>query len=259
MDPDQELKSLKRGLGVLMMLGSHRTMSIAEVARQMDLPRTTAERIMVTLERERFIARAAGSKRYALAARVLTLSAGFSAEDRLIEVATPLLFQITREIGWPLAIAVDVGERMSVRVTSDPATALGLHKRYVGSEIAMAGSSSGIVHLAFLEEAEREIKIALLQRSNDPAQALAKDRKALESYLADARRDGFSIGPDLGSERAASVPVFENGRVRAILLMMYMARGLSRSVLASQFVPKLKSLARDIEVQTFGGVTTSLA
>jgi IclR family mhp operon transcriptional activator len=252
MDSDQELKSLKRGLGVLMMLGAHRTMSISEVARRLDLPRTTAERVMVTLERERFIARTAGSKRYALAARVMTLAAGYSAEDRLIEVATPLLFQTTREIGWPLAIAVDVGERMSVRVTSDPATSLGLHKRHVGSEIAMAGSSSGIVHLAFLEEAEREVKIALLQHSDDPAQALARDRKALDSYLRDARRDGFSIGPDLGSERAASVPVFENGRARAILLMMYMARGLSTSVLASRFVPQLNGLAREIEIQAFG-------
>jgi len=252
MKPDQELKSLKRGLSVLSLLGRHRTLSISEVARHLVLPRTTAERIMVTLERELFIERAPGSKRYTLAARVMTLAAGYSVEDRLIEVATPVLFRTTRSIGWPLAIAVDVGERMSVRVTTDPATALGLHKRYVGSEIAMAGSSSGIVHLAFLDEAEREIKIALLQRSEDPAQALARDRKALDLYLDDARSHGFSVGPDLGAERAASVPIFEKGRVRAILLMMYIARGLPASQLESQFILQLNALAREIEVGAFG-------
>jgi len=252
MDPHQELKSLKRGLSVLMMLGAHRTMSISEIARRLDLPRTTAERIVVTLERERFVERAPGSKRYTLAPRVVALAAGFSAEDRLVQVATPLLFETPRDIGWPLAIAVDAGEYMSVRVTTDPATALGLHKRHVGSEIAMAGSSSGVVQLAFMDAAEREEKIALLARSDDPFQALARNRKALESYLADARRDGFSIGPDLGSERALSVPIFEGGRVRAILVMMYIARGVPHASLVARFAPQLEMLARSIEAAAFG-------
>ena len=251
MDPNQELKSLKRGLRVLMMLGAHRTMTISEVAQRLDLPRTTAERIMVTLEREHFIERAPGSKRYGLAMRVVALAAGFSAEDRLVQAATPLLFETTREIGWPLALAVDAGEHMSVRVTTDSATALGLHKRHVGSEIAMAGSSSGIVHLAFLTDAEREEKIALLARSDDPFQVMARNPKALDSYLSAAREDGFSVGPDLGSERALSVPIFEGGRVRAILAMMYIARGVPHASLVTRFAPKLKALARSIEASAF--------
>ena len=255
MDADQELKSLKRGLNVLMLLGAHRTMTISEVARRLELPRTTAERIMVTLERERFIERAPGSKRYGLAMRVVALAAGFSAEDRLVQAATPLLFETTREIGWPLALAVDAGEHMSVRVTTDPATALGLHKRHVGSEIAMAGSSSGVVHLAFMTDAEREEKIALLARSDDPHQALARNPQALQSYLSEARRDGFSIGPDLGAERALSVPIFEGGRVRAILVMMYIARGIPQASLATHFAPKLRALARSIEACAFDSPT----
>jgi DNA-binding IclR family transcriptional regulator len=252
MDSDQELKSLKRGLSVLLLLGAHRTLTISEVARRLDLPRTTAERIVVTLERERFVERAPGSKRYALAPRVIALAAGFSAEDRLVAAATPLLFETTRDIGWPLAIAVDAGEYMSVRLTTDPATALGLHKRHVGSEIAMAGSSSGVVQLAFMNEVEREEKIGILARSEDPFQVLARNREGLESYLKETRRLGFSIGPDLGAERALSVPVFENGRVRAILVMMYIARGVPHALLVSRFVPKLQALARSIEAAAFG-------
>jgi DNA-binding IclR family transcriptional regulator len=251
MNAEQELKSLKRGLRVLMMMGAHRTLTISEAARRLDLPRTTTERIMVTLERERFIQRSPDSKRYALAPRVLALAAGFSAEDRLVQAATPILFETTQEIGWPLAIAVDVGEFMSVRVTTDPATALGLHKRHVGSEIAIAGSSSGIIHLAFLGEAEREEKIALLARSEDRTQALARDRQGLDFYLSDARREGFSIGPDLGRERALSVPLREDGRIRGVLLMMYLARGISHEVLVSRFVPLLSALAGRIEAVAF--------
>jgi IclR family mhp operon transcriptional activator len=251
MQSDQELKSLKRGLRALIMLTRHRLMTVSEAARWLGLPRTTAERIMLTLESERFIVRDPDSRRFALAPRIAALAGAFSAEDQLIHVARPLLFEKTREIGWPLAIAMPSGEQMSVSLTTDPATSLGLHKRHVGSEIAIAASSSGIVHLAFLDEAERTALIELLARSNDPAQKLARDLPALERYMAAARRDGYAVAPDLGRERALSVPLFDHGRIRGVLLMMYIARGISGEALVSHFVPALKALAQTIEKAAF--------
>lgn len=251
MRAEQELKSLQRGLRALIMLTRHRMVTISEAARWLGLPRTTAERIMVTLEREHFIERDPDTKRYTLAPRVSALAGAFSEEDRLIHVARPLLFEKTREIGWPLAIATPLGDQMSVRLTTDPATSLGLHKRHIGSEIAISASSSGIVHLAFLDPAERDAKIDMLARSSDPAQALARDRRALEGYLAAARRDGFSIGPDLGRERALSVPLFDHGRIRGVLLMMYIARAVSADALDRRFVPELKALAELVAAAAF--------
>ncbi|WP_293897734.1 helix-turn-helix domain-containing protein [Phenylobacterium sp.] len=248
---DLELTSLKRGLRALIMLTRRRMMTISEAARQLGLPRTTAERIMVTLEREQFLVRDPDTKLYSLAPRVSALAGAFSSEDRMIHVARPILFDKTREIGWPLAIATSLGDQMSVRITTDPATSLGLHKRHVGSEIAIAASSSGIVLLAFLADAEREEKIAMLAQSRDPAQALARDRRALDGYLAAARRDGYSIGPDLGKERALSVPLFDHGRIRGVLLMMYIARGIPADALQTRFVGELKALATVIETAAF--------
>ena len=210
----------------------------------------------MTLERERFIERLPDSKRYVLAPRVLALAGGFSSEDRLVRVARPLLFDKTRQIGWPLAIAVADGEHMRVRMTTDSATSLGLHKRHVGSEIAMAGCSSGILHLANLEDAEREAQLFLLGRSQDPLQILTRDRPSLERYLAEARRDDFSAGPDLGRERSVSVPLRADGRLRAVLVMMYIARGVSRGELLSRFVPELQALANEIEMQAFASQTS---
>jgi IclR family mhp operon transcriptional activator len=221
----------------------------------MGLPRTTAERILLTLESERFIARDPASKRFGLAARVLALAGGFSAEDRLTQVASPKLFAKTREIGWPLALAVPLGDQMSVRVTTDPATTLWLHKRHVGSEIGIAASSGGIVHLAFLDDAQREEMIEILCQSDDPMQGLARDRPRLDAYLAEARRDGFSIGPDMGAERAVSVPLRDGNGIKAVLVMMYIARGLTMAQITGRFVPELKALAAEIEFEAFGDQT----
>ena len=217
----------------------------------MGLARTTAERVILTLESEGFVERITDGKRYSLAPRILALSGAYSREDQLINIATPLLFEKTREIGWPLAIAVPLGERMSVRVTTDPATALWLHKRHVGSDIAMAAGSGGIVHLAFLDEAQREELIEMLRQSDDPAQALARDRIALDRYLEAARRDGFSLGMETGQERAASVPLLDHGRIRAVLVMIYMARAVRKQELLTRFVPDLKALAAEIERRAF--------
>jgi DNA-binding IclR family transcriptional regulator len=252
MERSQELKSLKRGLRTLILLTNYRTLTISEAARRLGLPRTTAERIMVTLEAENFIARVQNSKRYALAPRVLAVAAGFSAEDRLIHAATPLLFEKTRQIHWPLALATALGEQMSVRITTDAATSLGVHKRHVGSEIAMAQASGGIVHLAFLDPEEREAKIQLLAEAEAPMQPLARDRVRLDALIDRARRDGYSIEPASGPERALSVPVLEGDRIRAVLVMMYMPRGIPRDTLVTRFVPELRGLAEEIEQRAFG-------
>jgi DNA-binding IclR family transcriptional regulator len=252
MERNQELKSLKRGLRALILLTNYRTLTISEAARRLGLARTTAERIMVTLESENFIARVKDSKRYALAPRVLALAAGYSVEDRLIYAATPLLFEKTRQIHWPLALATAVGEQMSVRITTDSATSLGVHKRHVGSEIAMAQASGGIVHLAFLDPAEREAKIQLLAKAEAPTQPLARDRLRLEALIDWARRDGYSIEPASGPERALSVPVLEGDRIHAVLVMMYMPRAIPRDTLVKRFVPELQALAKEIENHAFG-------
>ncbi|WP_428149659.1 helix-turn-helix domain-containing protein [Brevundimonas sp.] len=253
MDQDQELKSLKRGLRALILLSRYRSLTVSEAARRLDLPRTTAERVMMTLESESFIVRDPDSKRFSLGPRVLALAGGFSAEDQLTTVAGPLLLAKTKEIGWPLAIAVPQGERMSVRVTTDPSTSLWLHKRHAGSEIAMAAVSSGIMHMACLEDGERGALIRMLQASDDPAQALAHERGTLDRWLEAARRDGFCIEPQSGAERSISVPLCENGRIRAVLVMMFMARGVSNDALTTRFAPELKALAAEIESQVFPG------
>lgn len=251
MEKDQELKSLKRGLRVLIMLSQHRSMTISEAARKLGLARTTAERVILTLESEGFVERVTDGKRYSLTPRVLALSGAYSREDHLIKIATPMLFEKTREIGWPLAIAAPLGERMSVRVTTDPATALWLHKRHVGSDIAMAACSGGIVHLAFLEDAQREELIEMLQQSDDPSQILARDRPALDAHLNAARRDGFSLGLETGPERAACVPLLDHGQIRGVLVMIYMTRAVRKQELLSRFVPDLKTLAAEIEKRAF--------
>jgi IclR family mhp operon transcriptional activator len=250
-DADQELKSLKRGLKAMMLINAQGSLAISELSRGLGLPRTTAERVLMTLLAEGFVERDPRTKRFFLTDRVRALSGGYSDDSWIAHVAAPMLFTTTREIGWPLCIATAAGEYMRLRLTTDPATSLSLHRRHIGSEIAMAMASSGAVHLAFLDPEQRRIMLEILRESDDPAQAVARDGNRLAYALEQARAQGYSFGLDLGRERSVSVPILEHGQIKAVLLMVFMARGLTHDQVVESFVPRLKAIAAEIERLAF--------
>jgi IclR family mhp operon transcriptional activator len=249
MKADQELRSLKRGLKVLALLNQIETVGVSELARQLELPRTTAERILLTLATEGYVERLPNETRYRLSAKVYHLARGFSEDNWIIHVATPLLFDVTRRIGWPLAIATPHGEMMILRMTTDPATSLWLHRRRIGAEIPMLGSSSGLVAFAFAGEAEKANLLALMQTSKHHTNRQGANDPALLSRLAGSVcQDGYAFQPPPNNapERSISVPIAINGRFEAVLLMMYMPRALKTGAVLRDYLPLLKTLAERI-------------
>ena len=234
-----------------MLINREGSLAIAELSRSLRLARTTAERVLMTLLAEGFVERDHQTKRFYLTDRVRALSGAYRDDSWISHVATPLLFEMTREIGWPLGIATAAGENMRLRLTTDPATSLSLHRRYIGSEIAMAPTSSGIVHLAHLEPEQQRIMLEMLRASDDPMQAVSRDVMRMTHAIKRARRDGYSFGLDLGRERSVALPIFHDGQVRAILIMMFMARGLTHEQVVATFVPRLKKLSKEIERLAF--------
>src|SRR5204862_438445 len=119
-------------------------------------------------------------KRYRLSSKVCALSGGFSEDCRVVQTATPLLFRVTGQIGWPLGIATPSGDKMVLRATTDPATSLWLNRRRVGAESPLLNCSSGLVAYAFSSEIERELLRDLLGVSaNAENRRLARDPDAL--------------------------------------------------------------------------------
>lgn len=247
MEKRQELQSLKRGLTAITLINTLGSITIAALARRMALPRTTAERILLTLLAEGFLERDADTKAFFLTAQVHALSAGYMEENRLVAAARPILEETTREIGWPLCLATPLGESMSVRITTDPQTSLNLNRRHIGSAGPMGMVSSGMVFLAFLEPTQRDLILEILRRSDNPHQAATRDTARMDYVLEQTRRSGFSFGLDHGRERSVAVPVMLQGRVKAVLLMVFMARVLTNEAVAERYVPRLRAMALEIE------------
>ena len=248
MKADQELRSLKRGLKVLALLNQTETTSIIELARHLDLPRTTAERILLTLVAEGYVQRVPDAKRYRLNGKVCSLSGGFSEDCWIVQAATPLLFKVTEQIGWPLAVATPSGDRMTLRTTTDPATSLWLNRRRVGAEIPMLNSSSGLVAYAFSSSSEQAAMRHMLSVSSDHFNRSRSEADALEMLIEPVRQNGFAFQPPPNNnpEQSISFPIFVGGKYVASLLMIYMTRSMSAGTVIERYAPYLRVIARQI-------------
>ncbi|WP_336951581.1 helix-turn-helix domain-containing protein [Sphingobium aromaticivastans] len=249
MKADQELRSLKRGLKVLTLLNQTENVSITELARHLDLPRTTAERILLTLVAEGYVQRVPDDKRYRLSAKVCSLAEGFSEDCWIIQTATPMLFRVTEQIGWPLAISTPSGDRMILRSTTDPATSLWLNRRRVGAEIPILNSSSGLVAYTFSSPVEQTVLADLLRQSADPYnRERAATPQSLELLTRPVRENGFAFQPPPNNnpEHSIAFPIFVNGKYVASLLMIYMTRAMSCTTVVEKYVPHLRLLAEQI-------------
>ena len=236
MDADQELRSLRRGLIALTLVNQVEALSIARAAAALGLPRTTAERILNTLAADGYLERSTIDKQYRLTPKVLALSSGFSGESWVTHVAAPMLNRLTEEIGWPLAIAIAEGAHMHVRYTTDTMTSLWLYRRRVGASIAIPKASSGTVHLAFVDDAQRE-QLRLLVESTMP------DHRIDWAAVAQARDRGYAFSPQNTREQSISLPILLDGRIAAVLLMVFMARVHSHETVVATYLPRLRALA----------------
>lgn len=102
--------ALERGLRVLGEFSrDSRTLSAPELARRLDLPRSTVFRLLTTLESMGFIDRTDNGNDYRLGMAVLRLGFEYLASLELTELGQPVLARLCDEIRYPCNLVVRDG------------------------------------------------------------------------------------------------------------------------------------------------------
>jgi DNA-binding IclR family transcriptional regulator len=102
--------ALERGLRLLSEFNRHdRTLSAPELAKRLNVPRSTVFRLLATLERMGFVERADGGHGYRLGMAVLRLGFEYLASLELTEIGRPLLDRLRDEIGHSCNLVVRDG------------------------------------------------------------------------------------------------------------------------------------------------------
>lgn len=221
--------------------------SIHDLHLRTQLPKSTLFRILATLQHEGYVQTDPARGQYMLTGKVRELSAGYSEQSRIMAAGSAVTLRVTREIKWPLAIAVREGEWMVVAHSTMPYSPLAVHSTTIGHHLSLTGSAVGQAYLAHCSPAERNSLLDLFELS------LGEGRSArmaeVRGMLSQVRHDGYAVrrpGPSSSSATVA-VPIMHGGEAVAALGMTVFGNLMSPRMV-EQYLPVLKETAQEISL-----------
>jgi len=214
---DLGVRSVDRAVAILDLLGQGGWRTGAEVARGLGVHRSTALRLLATLERHSLVERDPRTARYRLGPRLAQLASVVTGELDLRAVARPVCEELATAAGETATLDVLVGD-VIVPIEQATASTSVVSVNWLGRRTPVHGTASGKAILAFGPAAVRERLLSLPLDALTPHTVTDRDR--LEAELDEARRTGLArtqeeleVGLD-----AVAAPVFgAHGEVVAAL------------------------------------------
>jgi IclR family transcriptional regulator, mhp operon transcriptional activator len=244
------IRSFSRGLAVLTALNRHGSATAVTLARETGVPRATVYRLLQTLLDGGYVGRGTADDRFHLRLKARSLSEGFEDEQWISAIAGPALEELTRRISWPCDVSTLDGLKMVIHDTTHPVAPLSIDRNMVGQEMPLLRSASGLAYIAFAPKEERDALLALLARSSDPHDALARDPVQVSRLIAATRRRGYGLrqgGPIWPHTGSLALPVHVGRRVLGCINTVWMARVISAKEGVSRCLAPLRETRRLIE------------
>jgi IclR family mhp operon transcriptional activator len=245
---DGSVRSLERGLALLLAMNRRRLPSVVELARDTHLPRPTVYRLLETLSRAGFVARSSPHDRYCLTSQVRALSDGFAEDDWIADIAAPLMTQLTRHLVWPVALMTFETGRMLVRQTTHEASTLSIDHGMVGRSLPVLRTAAGRCYLALCPPKERRAILDMLSRSKAPEDRGARETQRLIKLLYSIRSKGYAIQDREINPKTTgiAVPIRLGTRVLGSLSLIWISSALTIEQAEIKFLPMLTSAASHI-------------
>jgi IclR family mhp operon transcriptional activator len=242
------VRSLERGLALLVAMNRRRLPSVVELAHDTHLPRPTVYRLLETLSRAGFVARGSPHDRYCLTSRVRALSDGFAEDDWIADVAAPMMTQLTRRVVWPVALMTFEAGRMLVRETTHEASTLSIDHGMVGRSLPMLRTAAGRCYLALCPSKERRVILEMLSRSKAIEDRGARETERLTVLLDAIRAKGYAIQDREINPKTTgiAVPIRLGTRVLGSLSLIWISSALTIERAEIEFLPLLTSAAGHI-------------
>lgn len=185
-------QSLLKGLAVLRAFtAQHRSMTMAEVAACAQMNKSSAQRMVFTLEQLGYLRKHPRTRRYQLTPRVLEIGFNYLSADPVIEIATPFLSELSNLTRETVCLTEPEGTDMVYVARFVSAQFVPVHMP-IGSRVPMYCTGSGRAYLSVLDPAEA---LALLQASPRVAHTphTMTDITDIQAQLALARQSGHAL------------------------------------------------------------------
>jgi IclR family mhp operon transcriptional activator len=239
-------------MDALKVLNLRNGATVSEVATEIKLPRTTTYRILETLCAAGYVFRDASDDRYRLTIMVRGLSDGFDDEAWVTQIAKPYIYDLCREIVWPVAIATLSGTSMMVRETTDHRSPLAIERYSAGFRVPLLTSASGRAYLASCTPQQRDTLLDILSRSTRDEDKLARNRAEVQRIINEVRQQGYATAiraRRVSDEVSLAVPIQLEDRVLAALTVRFSATAVPMKLALERFLPKLRETAAKIRTR----------
>jgi IclR family pca regulon transcriptional regulator len=195
--PDDLLfnQSLEKGLAVLRAFNAQRrTMTLANVAEATGITKSSAQRMIYTLERLGYVKKHAQTRRYQLTPKVMEVGYNYLEADTLVDVANPFVSELANSTGETTNLTEPYDTEMVYVARFVSYKVIPIHMP-IGSRIPMYCTGSGRAYLSALPEQDA---VALLQRSAliSRTRHTRTDIDDIMSLLAEARVRGYATNDE---------------------------------------------------------------
>ena len=258
------IRSLERGLHVLVILEDLSPASLKQIHHASGLPRPTLLRILRTLEGARLVRRGTGDGLYRNSFRLQNMVSKLDDGDRLAECAAPVLNRLCAKFLWPVDLAVvnPEGPYMELRETSRPNSPFLINLDQIGFQVNILLSAAGRAYLAFCGDEERTDLFSRVRESDDRQYKSAWDTSAFDEILCTVRRQGYAVrDPSFGGGQRAlrslyddglqaiAVPVSAADKTHGIIALQWIRKAAEVDQMVQEHLVDLQVAAQEIAAQ----------
>jgi IclR family mhp operon transcriptional activator len=249
------VRSLERGLDVLLEVQARRAASLHELHLAVGLPKATLLRMLATLAGKKLVWQRLADGAYL--PHLGRLAIGQEADaGRIAEVASPHLVALSRKVSWPSVLAVPRLDHVEILETNSPLFRLdNATLGPVGVKLSYIHTATGRAYLFACADAERDAIIARLR----PADADDASEADLRALLGQFRAQGYATReplhpwPDRSRQlvlrdgrRSLGVPIMVGGSPVAAINVTWPARRGTDEAVVARHLAALKDTARTI-------------
>jgi IclR family mhp operon transcriptional activator len=252
----KSVRALERGLDVLFEIRRRRAASLHELHQALGLPKATLLRMLVTLASRDLVWQRLADGAYLPGTMHAAPHPQPDMLDRLAEIASPHLAQLSLDVAWPSVLAVPRLDHVEIIETNSSMTRLdSAHLGPVGAKLSYIHTATGRAYLAACDPIERAAIIARLR----PPDATPASIAALDTIIAEIRARGWSsrdphhIWPDRSrvdvvrdGRRSIAVAIFAERHPIAAINITWPARRMAVQDIVDRHLATLQATAARI-------------
>lgn len=241
-------QSLEKGLEVLQAFSAQRSsMTLAEVADAAGISKSSAQRMIYTLEQLGFVRKHPQTRRYQLTSHVLRVGYSYLSANPLIDLANPYLSELTNLTTETSCLTEVDGLEMVYVARFISAQFVPVHMP-IGSRIPMYCTASGRAYLSALPVAEATDLVRQSHRIAHTRYTLT-DEAAILRELELGRQRGFCVNREelfLGDMTLGAPVIGRNGRPVAAVHIVAPTNRWTPEEAEQRLGPELLACARSL-------------